>query len=163
MLSAASPPFPFKPTTPSPLREVQGLYRRVCVLRISGKTAEAELLQTEQLPAAIEKVRESRSVTDDELLALFASEEERVETANALAEILLPVLTAKIDAVTALRRNFPAPASPSTETSPSYAPAQPPEPSRTSAPMLPGIADFIDEMLVQDRAPSDSRNARRSA
>jgi len=140
----------------------------VCILRALGKFDDAEVLSAGQLTSAIAVARESQELSDVQLEALFAAEEDRVDTAHTLAEILLPLLTAA-NGATALQRNFSAnrfaPSDPATEADRSVDSssdlAQPA--SSSSSPMLPGIADFIDEMLTQDRAPEDARNSRRPA
>jgi hypothetical protein len=145
---------------------VRALCRRACVLRALGKFDEAESLSGGQLASAIALAREAQELSDAQLEALFAVEEDRVDTAHALAELLLPLLSAANEAAV-LPRNF----SPN-RFSASDARAEnvldPGAPSdaagatsSTSAPMLPGIADFIDEMLTQERAPEDARNSSR--
>lgn len=130
---------------------------------------EADALFSGKLASVLTSARESREISEAQLEAIFASEEDRVDTAHALAEILLPPLIAAIEA-SASQRNFApsrfADTSRKTETGSSFDPAS--EPAQTAAgnnagPMLPGIADFIDEMLTQDRAPLDGRNIRRHA
>lgn len=172
MLSAAPPPFSSRHTSPSLLRDVRVLYRRVCVLRASGKIDEAEALLSGKVAAAIASARESSEVSEQQLENIFASEEDRVDTAHALAEILLPLLTAANETSAALR-NFGSPRPAESPRHPggesgydSTAPttSQPAENNGANAgPMLPGIADFIDEMLTQERAPLESRNLRRPA
>jgi hypothetical protein len=167
MLSAAPPPFSSSSLPPPLLREVQVLYRRVCVLRASGKSVEADALEAGKLAPALAKVRESSSGNDaieKQLEALFAHESDRVDTAHALAELLLPMLTAAEETAPFRRSRFGT--APGFETPREAAAATPydgatdiPPPASNSGPMLPGIADFIDEMLVQERAP----NARRPA
>ena len=160
MLSAAPPPFSSR-FTPSPLlRDVQVLYRRICVLRATGKSAEADALETGKLADAIAKLHESSTSIadlDQRLEALFAKETERVDTAHALAELLLPMLTAADESGVSRRSRAPTPGfefSAARETSvPSQAGADGIPPAPSTGPMLPGIADFIDEMLVQERAP----------
>jgi hypothetical protein len=163
MLSAAPPPFSSSKPTPPLLRDVRALYRRVCVLRASAKVDEADALLSGKLASAIARARESQEIPESQLEAIFAIEEDRVDTAHTLAEILLPLLIAANEA-SASQRNFAT--SRTTETEPSS--ETPSEPAQTAAsnnsgPMLPGIADFIDEMLTQDRAPYDGRNIRRPA
>ena len=144
------------------------LYRRVCVLRSSGKSADAEALFSGQLASAIAQAREVQELSETQLGAIFSAEEDRVDNAQTLAEILLPLLTAA-GATAALQRNFSSQRfsdsdatvngerglDPASELAGSQA--------NNTSPMLPGIADFIDEMLTQDRAPADPRNARRPA
>lgn len=164
MQSAAPPPVSLFSTTPSPLREVQVLYRRICVLRVSGKNAEAEKLNTEKLTIAIAAARESDAVTQQQLDAVFAVEEDRVDSAHALAEILLPLLTAdgaRSRAEVIAQRSGAASLAP---LSPSSSSELLPASGAGAGPgPLPGIADFIDAMLTQERTPSVPTPKRRSA
>lgn len=168
MLSAASPPIFFHSTKPSPWREVQVLYRRICVLDATGKTAEADTLRIQKLEPAVKALRETSAGPEDpQLEAMFAAEEERVASAQVLAEILLPLLTTVAPGATTQPRFFSAPPSPT----PAYGlvenftsePSPRPNPGGTPSPLLPGIADFIDEMLTQDRTPAGTQSPRRSA
>ncbi|MEO7798695.1 MAG: hypothetical protein ABIY47_13330 [Opitutaceae bacterium] len=166
MSSAAPPPFSPLRTVPPLLRELRAVYRRVCILRASGKDEEAEELLAGKVAALLSRAQESPEISEIQIETLLTQEEERVENAHALAEILLPLLTAS--SVTAKNpRVVPGlPHAVSCEEFPSAsAPAIPFEPSSEnsngSAAMLPGIADFIDEMLTQERAPANSRPARR--
>lgn len=161
MLSAASSPFPLHSTAASRWREVQSVYRRVCVLRSAGKNEEAERLEATTLPQAIGTLRDSSTVTPAQLEGLFAAEEQRVSDARALAEILLPMLlessfvlpvAASRPATTAIAAS---PASRATVAPASSDEKTLPDNSGT----LPGIADFIDEMLSQDRAHNGSRRS----
>lgn len=74
--------------------------------------------------------------------AVFAREEDRVADASVLAEILLPQLRDALAAAGAPRVRA--------EELPQRAPAARPAP-RTVAAAAPGIADFIDEMIAQER------------
>ena len=155
MLSSASPPFPLHSTAASRWREVQSVYRRVCVLRASGKNEEAEVLESTKLTQAVGSLRESSPVTPDQLSGLFAAEEQRVADARALAEILLPML---MESSFALPLAASRPVTNSIATA-SRTPATATVDSESKSPLedkstgtLPGIADFIDEMLSQDRA-----------
>lgn len=76
---------------------------------------------------------------DTRLQALFAEEGERVAEAIALVEVLMPALSERLTSLGAVQ-----------------APAAVPLPRtdmRGTAGDKPGIADFIDEMLAQDRTP----------
>src|ERR1051326_8487286 len=92
MPSAASSPFPNNSPATTRWREVQSVYRRVCVLRSAGKTEEADKIEATTLPEAIGSLRDSSTITTAQLDALFAVEQERVADARALAEILVPML-----------------------------------------------------------------------
>lgn len=161
MLSAASSPFPLHSAAASRWREVQSVYRRVCVLRFAGKTDEAEKLEATSLTQAVGTLRDSSTVTPAQLDALFAAEEERVADARALAEILLPMLLESSFALpVAASRPVTSPIASAARPSPSPAEATSDEkPLPDNSGTLPGIADFIDEMLSQDRAPRGSRRS----
>lgn len=165
MLSAASCPFPLNSVAASRWREVQALYRRLCVLRSAEKNSEAAELESGLLPPALEALRGSSTVTQQQLDALFAAEEERVASARLLAEILLPMLTAATlprnlaqatEASATSRKDNPATTVPDVSPLPSL-PVE--ASSANTTPGLPGIADFIDEMLSQERAPRGSRRS----
>lgn len=165
MLSAAPPPHSFLSTQPSPWREARVLYRRICVLETTGKKDEADALRARDFEPAIKALRESSADADDQLEAMLAAEEERVATAHTLAEILLPLLSEKISAAAS---HYPASSSASaTDRASSNDTAPTPNidsaRDRAASPLLPGIADFIDEMLMQDRPSPGASNARRSA
>ncbi len=102
-------------------------------------------MQSNELANAIDRIRESEldgAECDAKIGALFAREAERVADAGVLAEILLPLL-----------RDFaPAEVPPA-----SFAPRARPvvsDPVLSRRPPAParGIADFIDEMIQQERA-----------
>lgn len=170
MLSAAPPPHSSLSTQPSPSREVRTLYRRICVLGATGKIGEANALRVQELEPALKALRESSAVADAQLEAIFATEEERVATAQTLAEILLPLLSEKFSAsaASAATAYQPAPRAPAADYGPSPADAAATSSidsvrDRAASPLLPGIADFIDEMLTQDREPTGGTHTRRSA
>jgi hypothetical protein len=126
--------------------EVRVLYRRICLLRVCGHGADAAPIESEvsKTVAAIRELPEGKGNYDEKLRALFAVEEDRVASASVLAEILLPMLRELADAET--RR---------------FAHASLAHPARASdtrqqrgSVVAPGIADFIDEMLQQERVSS---------
>lgn len=104
-------------------------------------------------------------MSETQLGALFAAEEDRVDTAQTLAEILLPLLTAA-GGTAVLQRNFSSQRfseSDATLNGDSASALGRVPANNSNSPMLPGIADFIDEMLTQEHAPADPRNSRRPA
>jgi hypothetical protein len=129
-------------------------------LRTAGKIEEAGLLESTGLPPVVKTLRDSTTVSDAQLEVLFAAEEERVSTARLLAEILLPMLT---EAIAAASVNPSASASSAALRTPpvvtSSASVEKPVAAAASAGTTPGIADFIDEMLSQERAPRSSRRS----
>jgi len=147
---------------------VRVAYRRVCILRVSGKNEEAEALVQGKLASLVAQAKEELPVTEVELDALFASEEERVDNAHTVAEILLPLLTANGVATLANGNGFlPRAADPARRMEAATSFPQPSEPapneSQGGGPMLPGIADFIDEMLTQERSSAEAPPLRRPA
>lgn len=120
------------------------IYRRICVLRARGHSVEAARLQSTELSRAVSTLRQSLAgdpEIETKLGALFALEEERVANATVLAEILLPLLRESA-APSAPRAAATAPPSADRRRS-----SRPP-----AAAAAPGIADFIDEMIQQERA-----------
>jgi len=120
---------------------VRRICRRVWLLRSEGRGGEAQRVEETELAAAAAQVREiseSGPEADARLKALWAEEGERVAAAMALAEILAPMLSDRLGAMAPVRVPAPVPERPEAAT---------PGEAR-------GIADFIDEMLAQDRAGS---------
>jgi hypothetical protein len=115
------------------------IYRRVCFLRAEGRAAEALNLEQTELAAA-EAEAFGADGPDSRLEAFLATEEERVADAVAFAEVLVPALAERLEV---LRAASPRPGAPA------------PRAPRPAAPGAEhGIADFIDEMLEQERARS---------
>ncbi len=117
------------------------VHRRVCFLRLEGRETEAREIEGRELgPAVIEarKTSESESEADAVLRALTSEDEERVADAIAFAEVLVPMLSERL----------------SLQSPPSGPPTKGPRQNRPIAGDLGGsrgIADFIDEMLAQQR------------
>jgi len=136
--------FPSPTTTGvSPWSEAGILCRRICLLRLRGQREEAASLEATELARTVEAIRRSPGIAtdcDQKLEALFAREEERVATASVVAEILLPLLD---DSRPAAKDVRPVRSSRAERTLPRVASATPL-----------GIADFIDEMIQQERAAS---------
>jgi hypothetical protein len=130
-------------TLEPPWNEVGALYRRVWVLRSRGRAAEARRIEETELAAALARVREAAEAgTDAEarIAAIRSEEGERVAAAVAFAEILAPMLAERLGALTPALRLAP----------PTASQTRAPKPTDEDR----GIADFIEEMLVQDRAGS---------
>jgi hypothetical protein len=130
-------------TLEPPWTEVGGIYRRVCILKSTGRPAEARRIEETELDAALAGVRqaaEGRAETEARIAAVMAAESERVAAAVTLAEILAPMLAERLGAAAPAAKRA----------------AEPPEKTRArrAADEDRGIADFIEEMLVQDRAAS---------
>jgi hypothetical protein len=118
------------------------IYRRVCVLKSAGRQAEARRLEETQLEAAlagIRKAAEGSPEAEARIASVMAAESERVAEALTLAEILAPMLVERLGANPPAKRATEAPAEPR---------------ARQAAGEDRGIADFIEEMLAQDRAAS---------
>ena len=118
---------------------MRSICRRLCVLRSRGRLAEAGRIEETELAAAMAQAREGPEGglgADARLSAVLAEEGERVAAAVAFAEILAPLLTERLAARAPERGR--AAADPARRA---------PAPSAGDR----GIADFIEEMLAQDR------------
>ena len=121
--------------------------RRVCLLRERGQNEVAERLRAGELMTVLAAIRtpgDSDAGITERLNAIFAAEAERVANAAVLAEILVPMLTEQLRplgvAPVASSTSVPAPV-----VSPPV--AKPPQPRPAS------IADFIDDMIAQEKPP----------
>lgn len=117
------------------------MHRRVCFLRSEGRGEEAAEVEDRELAEAVAEARRS-SESDAEanalLSALCAEGEQRVADAIAFAEILLPMLAQVMrPPLTAAARAAESP--------------RQRKPSAEKSGEAREIADFIDEMLAQDR------------
>lgn len=147
MLNPSVSNFPTNPGASSPIgpagwNEVVRLCRRICVLQERGDHAGAETIRSGALAAAVSALRPTVPDVDAQLEAVLRTERDRVVNAALVAEFLAPQLR---------EPNAAAPAAPpATElaapTDDRAAPANA-EPKRRPA----DIADFIDEMLAQER------------
>jgi hypothetical protein len=122
-----------------PWIEVGRVYRRICLLRSEGLAREAKLAEDTEFAEAASRVRgdsATEAVSLAQLRALMTEEEERVCEAIAFAEVLAPMLARRL----------------SDAQPPRFPPASAPRAGRAGAPgETRGIADFIDDMLAQDR------------
>lgn len=108
-------------------------------MRSEGLTSEAQVIEETEFADVAAKAREASASgfeADAMLKTLRSEEEERVSSAIAFAEVLVPMLAKRL---------------------PPFAPAQPaaPAPRKARSPGHDeprGIADFIDDMLAQERA-----------
>ena len=124
-----------------PWIEVGRVYRRICFLRCEGLTTEAQLIEQTEFAEAAARAREStesKEEADSLLKNLLLEESARVAEAIAFAEVLVPVLAKRLAAL------IPSPRAPL------VAPATPRErkPGRDENR---SVADFIDDMLAQER------------
>lgn len=170
-LTAATASENFSPA--APWDEIAHVVRCICLLRVTGRSLDAARLQSTELSRLL-TARPPSPHPDACLHALFAEEERRVAEARILAELLAPMLLEQLRPALASEpasahsaapsHTHPPepvpfvaePASPhSPTTTPHAAPAE--RPVRSAAP---DIADFIDEMLTQQRpAPRPVRRA----
>ena len=136
------------PAPPLGWSDIARVCRRVCVLRERGHSDDAERLRAGELMAMVTAVRdpsESDAVVSERLNTIFAHEAERVANAAVLAELLIPVLVEKLQP--AFRAETP-----TGRASDSVAPMLPIEKAVT--PRAASIADFIDEMIAQEKPPA---------
>jgi hypothetical protein len=120
--------------------EVGRLFRTICFLRAEGLPDEAERIEQTEFAQATERARQgagSEFEAESVLQALLTEEKERVANAIAFAEILVPKLAERLGAAAV----------------PARAAAHVVKKVRTQVPAVArDIADFIDEMLAQDRS-----------
>jgi hypothetical protein len=114
------------------------IHRRVCFLRSEGRAIDARRLEEGDFAQAkAEALAAGGPDADARLRSFLAEEEERAAGAIACVDLLLPELSERAAALgSALGAQAPA--------------QRPPRPVDSGAER--GIADFIDEMLAQDRA-----------
>jgi hypothetical protein len=104
-------------------------------------TQEAQVIEQTEFAEAASKARgtyASESEADSLMKTLLAEEEARVAEAVAFAEVLVPMLAKRLSALLPAPRSSPTPY-PVRERKPGH------EENR-------GIADFIDDMLAQERS-----------
>lgn len=141
--------------------DVARLVRRVCVLRERGETDAAETLRIgalASLTTSLKQAADDPASVDQRLEATYVTEQERVANASALAELLLPLLTDSAPLFGTFAEAKPRVAA--MHSPPAAIPTPPPaKPMRR-----PGdIADFLDDMIAQERAeeadPASQRRA----
>lgn len=136
LLTTGIPNFPL---LAQPWRELGEIYRRICSLRTQGRETDALALEQGGFVAALKAVRVHSTPgpeTEERLQTVLAAEESRVADADALADLLMPLLVKHL-------RNAPLAAAPVPQS----------RPAKTSAAAeAPSVADFIDDMLAQERA-----------
>ena len=141
------------------------LCRRICLLRVRGRSVEANQLQSAELSRTVTELRTRfgpDSLSEEQVRTIFSRERERVADAAVLAELLgafMPPPTSVVAAADLEERTTAFAAS--APTPPRQPPAERESPDSGSAPpppaQAPAIADLLDEMLSQD-----SQRARRS-
>ncbi len=130
-------------TLEPPWTEVGGIYRRVCVLKSTGRNAEARRLEETELEAALAGIRQAPDAgaeIEARIAEVMAAESAQVAAAVTLAEVLAPMLAERLAAGAPAAKRV----------------TEPPAKARAhrAGDEDRGIADFIEEMLVQDRAAS---------
>lgn len=124
-----------------PWIEVGRVYRRICFLRSEGLAGEAQALQENEFAEAEAAARAacaSGSEADSRMDALLAEEGARVAQAIAIAEVLVPILAKRLSVLLPAPRLSAAPSVAARERKAGH------DENR-------GIADFIDDMLAQER------------
>lgn len=124
------------------------VYRRVCLLRAAGEIDEAAALEHGELRGAVAAARIASDGAPDEAAAIFAEEADRVASAQTLAELLAPLLAARLG-----REPSAAPGVPATPVSAASDPPASEAAGRHASGEVPPIADLIDSMLAQQNAP----------
>ncbi len=121
------------------------VFRRICFLRTEGSVAEAQFIEQNEFSRLVEEARGScKSPAEADLIleALLRREEARVSDAVAFAEVLVPLLAKQLSRL-----------GPASRPAASSAPA--PRPRQAGRDDNRGIADFIDDMLAQERTGTD--------
>jgi len=148
-----------EPGTPSPWGEVARIFRRVTLLRSSGRSPEAEFIVEKELPAALDAARmsePSQEAADRRIAAVYMLEEERMAQAAATAELLAPML------VDRLRGQWPLAATGlSLQSDRSISDRTEGHTRPLSTPL--STADLIDGMLALESAERGNRRTQRSA
>lgn len=138
------------------------LYRRICVLRATGETTAADHLELGDFARASADVSSSadRLPETESWQARLLAERKRVEDAQLLAELLVPLLAERLadslSATLALAGDTGA-SSAATARKAKASRARP----TPSAPLE--IADFIEGMLAQERAEVRDRTTRQAS
>jgi hypothetical protein len=114
-------------------------------LRTEGSVAEAQFIEQNEFSRLVDAARGScKSPAEADLVLedLLRREEDRVADAVAFAEVLVPMLAKQLSHLA------PGPRTPA-------APAPAPRPRQAGRDDNRGIADFIDDMLAQERTGTD--------
>jgi hypothetical protein len=114
-------------------------------LRIQGSAAEAQFIEQNEFSRLVGEARgacKSPAEADLILETLMKREEARVSDAVAYAEVLVPLLAKQLSHLAPAFR-------------PAAASAPTPRPRQAGRDDNRGIADFIDDMLAQERTGTD--------
>ena len=137
----------------APWKEVVLLYRRICLLRATSNEREAAELERTELNEAIATLHSHEASGEEKdtaarLNTIFAAEEERMANASVLASLLVPLLRDALAPVLGSERGV----NPTRKSPPMVSPPREPGDPRAAVASPLGVADFIEGMLVQDRA-----------
>lgn len=133
--------------------EIIRLVRRVCLLREDGEMLRARRFEQDELQPAIasyRKMQGDEALPERALTEIFAIEERRVADADALCELLVPRLAARLPSAISTGNNPVAPVS------------RTPAVAVSAAAGPPAIPDLLDAMLALDRASARPKAAPRS-
>lgn len=147
-MNSAELPAPLHiPAESSAWEDVRRIFRRVCILRATGKPDEARDVEITELAQALATARISFPLDDE--AAILAAESERVSNASVLAELLAPMLAERLRSTLAV-----APSVMASAPAPIRAAVAPSKPvPRPPAEKVPSITDLIDGMLSQESPP----------
>ncbi|MEO7599762.1 MAG: hypothetical protein ABIV50_12565 [Opitutus sp.] len=126
--------------------DVRRIYRRVCVLRATGKADEATQLEADDLARALAVARIASTNNEDEI-GIMVSEAERVSNAVVLAELLAPMLAEYLRVHAPQEAAAKSVVASAAVEKAKVVPALAPRPIPDKPP---SIADFIDGMLSQE-------------
>ncbi|MEO5957920.1 MAG: hypothetical protein ABIZ49_12400 [Opitutaceae bacterium] len=151
-----NPSVPYSTAESTLWSDVARLCRRICTLRERGQMEEAESLRVGPLAEMLAPYRietKSDAETTRRLELIYAAEAERIANAAVLASLLAPLLNDHLQAlVTAL--SHAAPVSSLASHPASVAPRAEKKSPPARRPAVGSIADFIDEMIAQERPPT---------
>lgn len=157
------------PTTASPpdelLNNVRRIYRRICLLRATGRHSEALDLEIDEFSRVLAASHDA-GVAEHRTSAAMSEEAARVTQAATLAEVLAPLLAEKLressaPVVAASPATAPSPAALSQTASarPAFAaPSHSPSPAPVSG--APSVTDLLDGMFALESPHRASRPTR---
>ncbi len=157
------------PATESPpdeiLTNVRRIYRRICLLRATGRHSEALDIEIDEFSRALAAAHDA-GVAEHRTSAAMSEESARVTQAATLAEVLAPLLAEKLRdtstplAAPAVAQASPTPSAPrATVNRPTPTPS-PASPAPAPGSGAPSITDLLDGMLALE-SPSAAQRPRR--
>jgi hypothetical protein len=145
------------PTTESPpeelLNNVRRIYRRICLLRATGRHSEALDLEIDEFSRVLAATHDA-GVAEHRTSAVMSEESARVTQAATLAEVLAPLLAEKLRETSApatAASTTPSPAAAPLPHAATARPAPAASPNRpTPAPVAaaPSVTDLLDGMFA---------------